>query len=90
MNVICVSPYATLMISHALKDNIYITDLFLGNNSSLLSTPDACLCLADLVQRNNIRVLDIKNTGVDDRSSRSLSQVRVVSHIFVLYVHFYG
>ncbi|CAE7576281.1 unnamed protein product, partial [Symbiodinium microadriaticum] len=49
------SPYATLMIAHALKDNTYVTDIFLGNNDTLLSTPDACLCMADLLQHNNIR-----------------------------------
>lgn len=69
------SSASALIISHALRDNTYITDVYLGQNKELMSNPDSAKCFADLLSTsgNSIRVLSLKDTGINDLTVRYLA-----------------
>jgi hypothetical protein len=49
------SDAAALMLVHAVQDNYHLTDLYLSQNPSLLSTPLACQEMSALVQDGHVR-----------------------------------
>jgi hypothetical protein len=49
------SDVATSIIAHAVHDNYNLTDLYLSQNPSLLTTPLACQELSSLVQSGHVR-----------------------------------